>query len=143
MKNAYSTYKTANIDTADQGKLIIIAYDVAIKNCKLALNLFHNDHTEIEERSKYLYKIQDAVGELMGSLNLEVGEISQNLYKLYDYMIRRVIEAMVKKDPKPVTEVLGYLTDLRDAWKVAIDQTKEENAVNPNALRTKTIAVSG
>lgn len=143
MKNAYSTYKTANIDTADQGKLIIIAYDVAIKNCKLALNLFDSDHTKIEERSKYLYKIQDAVGELMGSLNLEVGEISQNLYKLYDYIIRQVIQAMIKSDPKPVNEVLGYLTDLREAWKVAIDKTKQESAVNANALKTKTIAVSG
>ena len=142
MKNAYTTYKTANIDTADQGKLIIIAYDVAIKNCKQALSLF-NDHTEIEQRAKHLYKIQDAVGELMGSLNMEVGEISQNLYKLYDYMIRRVIYSLVHKEAEPIREVLGYLTELREAWKVAIASVKEESAFNDNSNRTRTIAVSG
>ena len=142
MKNAYSAYKTANIDTADQGKLIIICYDVAIKHCKLSLDLFEN-HNQIEERTKYLYKVQDAVGELMSSLRLDVGEIAQNLYKLYEYIIRRVIEANTKNDKSPVEEILVYLETLREAWREASLQVKEDNAANENAARTKTIAISG
>jgi flagellar protein FliS len=67
--------KTANVDTADQGKLIIIAYDVAIKHCRLAIEKFKNKK-DIEERTKHLFKVQDAISELMGSLKLEVGEIA-------------------------------------------------------------------
>ena len=33
LNNAYSTYKTANVSTTDQGKLILICYDVAIRSC--------------------------------------------------------------------------------------------------------------
>ncbi len=142
MKNAYSAYKTANIDTADQGKLIIICYDVAIKNCKLSLDLFQS-HNQIEERTKYLYKVQDAIGELMSSLRMDVGEISQNLYRLYDYIIRRVIHANTKNEKEPITEVLGYLESLREAWKDAALQVKEDNAPNENAARTKSITISG
>ena len=123
MKDGYSTYKTANVDTTDQGKLIIIAYDVAIKHCRLSLEKFE-DKKNIEERTKHIFKVQDAITELMGSLKLDVGEIAKNLYMLYDYMLRRLVHANTKNDASCVKEVMGYLTDLRSAWKDAIQQVK-------------------
>ena len=127
MKNAYSTYKTANIDTADQGKLILIAYDVAIKHCRLALEKF-TDIKKIEERTKHLFKVQDALSELMGSLRMDVGEIAKNLYRLYDYMLRRLVQANAKSESEYVKEVLGYLLDLRSAWNDAIQNIRQQNA---------------
>jgi flagellar protein FliS len=132
MQNGYSAYQTANVETADQGKLILIAYDVAIKHCKLAIEKF-GDRKLIEERTKHLCKVQDAINELMASLNLEVGEIAKNLYKLYNYMIRRCIEANLKNNPEMIKEILGYLEDLRDAWSQAIINVKKEQAQNKNS----------
>lgn len=127
MNNAYETYKSVTVDTASQGKLILIAYDVAIKSCRAAIELF-NDNLGIEMRSRHIFKAQDAITELMGALKMDVGEIAQNLYKLYDYMLRRLVESNVKNDPSKCKEVLGYLENLRDAWGVAIDTVKKENA---------------
>ncbi len=127
MQNGYARYQTTNVETADQGKLILIAYDVAIKHCKLAMDKF-GDRKLIEERTKHLCKAQDAVTELMGSLRLDVGEIAHNLYKLYNYMIRRLIEANIKSDAHIVREILGYLEDLRGAWAQAIINVRKENA---------------
>ncbi len=127
MKDAYSTYKTANVDTADQGKLILIAYDVAIKHCKLALEKF-KDRKLIEERTKHLYKVQDAISELMGSLKLDVGEVARNLYRLYDYMLRRLVHANAKSESDCVKEVLGYLVELRTAWSDAIQSLRSQNS---------------
>lgn len=142
MKDGYSTYKTANIDTADQGKLILIAYDVAIKHCRLALEVFP-DKKKIEERTKYLFKVQDAITELMSSLKLEVGEIAQNLYKLYDYMLWRLVHANTKGKKEFVQEVLGYLVDLRDAWKEAIETVKSQKLVSDENGQPKSITVTG
>lgn len=50
-------------------------------------------------------KSQDIINELMVSLNPEAGEIATNLYSLYDYMQRRLIEANLKKEIEPVKEV--------------------------------------
>jgi flagellar protein FliS len=125
MKTGYTAYKSTNVETADQGKLILIAYDVAIKHCKLSLDKF-DDRKLIEERTKHLCKVQDAVTELMSSLKLDVGEIAHNLYRVYDYIIRRCIEANVKSDKRMVQEVLGYLLDLRDAWNQAIVNVRRE-----------------
>jgi flagellar secretion chaperone FliS len=140
MQDGYSAYRSANVETADQGKLILIAYDVAIKHCKLAMEKF-GDKKLIEERTKHLCKAQDAVTELMGSLKLEVGDIAQNLYRLYDYMIRRLIEANIKSDTALIAEILGYLQDLRDAWGQAIiNVRKEANAKNESALQNFAIS---
>ncbi|MBN1982338.1 MAG: flagellar export chaperone FliS [Chitinivibrionales bacterium] len=119
MKSAYSVYKTADVQTADQGRLIIIAYDVAIKHCRLAVQVF-NDKKKIEERNKHLYKVQDAISELMGSLRMDVGEIATNLYRLYEYMLWRLVQSIAKSSPQFVEEIAAYLTDLREAWNEAI-----------------------
>jgi flagellar secretion chaperone FliS len=127
MNTGYTAYNSTNVETADQGKLILIAYDVAIKHCKLVIPKF-DDKKLIEERTKHLCKIQDAITELMSSLNLDVGEIARNLYRLYDYMLRRCLESNIKNDKKMIIEILGYLEDLRDAWSQAIVNVRMEAA---------------
>ncbi|RPI60435.1 MAG: flagellar export chaperone FliS [Dehalococcoidia bacterium] len=142
MKDGYTAYQTANIDTADQGKLILIAYDVAIKHCRLALEIFA-DRTKAEERTKHLFKVQDAVAELMGALRLDVGDIAKNLYRLYEYMNWRLVNAGIKQKPEHVQEVLGYLTDLRGAWKDAVESIKAQKKVSMDNGQPASIAVSG
>jgi flagellar protein FliS len=127
MKTGYTAYRSTHVETADQGKLILIAYDVAIKHCKLSIGKF-DDRKLIEERTKHLCKVQDALTELMSSLKLDVGEIAHNLYRLYDYMIRRCIEANIKSDKRIVQEILGYLEDLRAAWNQAIVNVRKESS---------------
>ncbi|NLD99419.1 MAG: flagellar export chaperone FliS [Fibrobacter sp.] len=129
MKQGYSAYKSTNVETADQGRLIIIAYDVAITQCKMAVEKFDDRHL-IEQRTKHLLKAQDAISELLSSLRLDVGEIAHNLYRLYDYMLRSLVEANIKSKKEKVIEVIGYLEDLRSAWAEAIIKTKQEKASN-------------
>lgn len=126
--NGYSAYRTANVETADQGRLILIAYDVAIKHCKISLGQF-GDFKVIEERTKHICKAQDAVTELMNALRMDVGEIAHNLHRLYDYILRRLVEANIKNDRVRVEEVLKYLEELREAWSQAIANLRKEKAM--------------
>jgi flagellar protein FliS len=132
MQQGYAAYRNATIDTADQGKLILIAYDVAIKNCKQAIDKFEAVD-KIEERTKHLFKAQDAVSELLGALRVDVGEVAQNLFKLYDYILRSLVDAGVKNNKGKVVEVVGYLENLRDAWDDAIRKVKSESAPTMSA----------
>jgi flagellar secretion chaperone FliS len=141
MKKAYEAYTATSIDTASQGKLILIAYDIAIKSCKAALDEFNN-FREIEGRTKHLFKAQDTITELMSALRLDVGEVARNLYRLYDYMLHRLVESNIKNDPSKTKEVLGYLESLREAWTTAIDKVKRENAP-PVLSKEHGFAISG
>ena len=127
MQKGYAAYRQTTIDTADQGKLILIAYDVAINNCKLAIEKF-GSHEMLEERTKHLFKAQDAITELLSALRMDVGEIAHNLYRLYDYMLRSLVEASVRSNQAKVVEVLNYLENLRGAWDEAIKKIKMETA---------------
>jgi flagellar protein FliS len=129
MKQGYSVYRSANIDTADQGKLILICYDVAIMHCKQAIEKF-DSYELTEERTKHIFKVQDAITELLSALRLDVGEVAHNLYRLYDYMLRNLVSASVNNDKSKVSEVLTYLESLRDAWMVAVQKVKAESATN-------------
>jgi flagellar protein FliS len=141
MKNGYGVYASTHVETADQGKLILIAYDVAIKHCKISLERF-NDKEFIKERTKHICRAQDAVTELMSALRMDVGEIANNLYRLYDYIIRRMVEANIKNDKTKIEEVLVYLVDLRDAWNQAIANLKRE-AVKTSKPILQNFAITG
>ena len=125
MKNGYGAYTSTHVETADQGKLILIAYDVAIKHCKISLSQF-GDKQSIKERTAHICRAQDAVNELMGALRMDVGEIANNLFRLYNYILRRMVEANIKNDKTKIEEVLVYLVDLRDAWSQAIVNLNRE-----------------
>ena len=123
---AYNTYKTANVATTDQGKLILICYDVAIKSCTQAKEC--TEKKEHLERAKRIYKAQDAITELMVALNMEKGgEISKRLFALYDYFNWRLSEANIKQSVPMIEEVLRHLRSLRDAWVVAVDNVRKAN----------------
>jgi len=126
MNQGYSAYKTANIDTADRGKLLLICYDVAIKHGTAAAET-PSDFKNIEARNKHLYKMNDAIVELISSLNFEVGDgsIAKNLYQLYEYMQYRINQSIVHSDDNThIKEILTYLTELREAWKVAVQNVR-------------------
>ena len=55
--------------------------------------------------------------ELMASLDFEKGgTLARNLFSLYSFMSRRMLEGNLSKDPAPLAEVKKLLGDLREAW---------------------------
>jgi flagellar protein FliS len=132
-KNALSTYKETRIKTASQGQLIIMLYDEAIKQLDKALELLglnssgKKDPGKIEQIGKAVMKTEEIITELMVSLDFEQGgEISQNLFSLYTWFNRELLEANIKQDIQRVTVVRNMLNELRDAWhKIAARNTAE------------------
>lgn len=117
MNHAYArqAYQNNQVTTAPQKKLIIMLYDGAIKNLKLAKMAM--EEKQIEKINTHLVKAQDIIMELMTTLNFEAGgEIAKNLHQLYDYMYTKLIRANIDKDIDVINEVEKYMKELRDAW---------------------------
>jgi flagellar protein FliS len=114
--NAYNQYKTTSVQTADPGKLLLMLYDgllLSLRKGKQAV-----EAGKLKEAHQNLIKAQDIVSELMSTLKMEY-EISQNLFQLYDYWKRRLVEANVKKDTQIIDEVLSLVRELRAVWAQA------------------------
>lgn len=112
---AANTYKNNQVMNASGKKLLIMLYEGAIKNLKLSeMSIKVN---EIEKTNTHIIKAQNIITELMYTLNFEAGgEISQNLYQLYEYMYKRLIHGNIKKDLEAIVEVRNYLEELKETW---------------------------
>jgi flagellar protein FliS len=113
-------YKAQSVLTASPGHLVLMLYDGALRFMSLAqdaLQAPEETPRRIEIINTNLIKTQNILIELQSCLNHEIGgEHAANLDRLYDYYIRRLFEANIKKDIAPLIEVEGLVRQLRDGW---------------------------
>ena len=127
-KNPFNEYKKTQITTANQGKLIVMLYDGVIKFLNIAIE--NMDPKTYDVANNNIIKAQDIITELLLSLNMkEGGEISQNLFNLYLFFKKALLEANIKKDAEKVRSVLKLMKELRDAWdKISANETAADKS---------------
>ncbi|MDA1476546.1 flagellar export chaperone FliS [Bacillus changyiensis] len=117
LNNPYVAYQQNSITMASPGELTLMLYDGCLKFMKLAKQAI--EQKDIEKKNTNLIKAQNIIQELNLTLNKKV-EMAGSMGAMYDYIHRRLIEANIKNDKDILTEVEGYVKDLRDAWKQAL-----------------------
>jgi flagellar protein FliS len=117
----YQAYRKTQIQTADKGSLILMCYDGAVNFLKRAKKAF--EENDRQSRSRDLAKAQNILWELTNSLNYEAGEIAFHLESLYNYMVRRIIDADFNDDIEALDEVIHYLQELKGSWEQIIKKT--------------------
>ena len=132
-KNVSSTYKETTIRTAGQGQLIVMLYDEAVKQLTKAVELLELNKTDkrepgrIEVINKAIMKTEEILTELMVSLDFEQGgEISKNLFSLYTWFNRELVEANISQDTKRMIAVKNMLSELRNSWSAVASQSPAE-----------------
>jgi len=136
-KSALSTYRETRVTTAGQGQLIIMLYNEAAKYLDEALNLLETtdsgkkDPANIEKIGKAMVKAQEIITELMVSLDFEQGgDIAKNLFSLYTWFNRELIEANISQDAPRISKVRNFIDELRSAWLMVISTGATEAAAN-------------
>ena len=115
--NPLNAYRETNIKTASQGKLVLMLYDEAIKQMDIAIGALTKPSPKLDHINNCIIKAQDIITELMVSLDFEKGgDIAKNLYSLYVFFNRQLMDANVKKDPEIIVPVADMMKDLKDAW---------------------------
>ena len=128
MANAYDfarVYRTQSVLTNSPGHLVLMLYDGALRfldQAKDALAEPEGSARRIERINNNIIKAQNIIAELQATLNMEVGEHSRHLHRLYDYYLSRLFEANLKKTVEPVDEVMRLVRVLRDGWAEMLRQ---------------------
>ena len=104
-------------------------YDEAIKQSDTAIELFGSDGKpkpeDIERIGRALGKVQDIITELMASLDFDAGgDIAKDLFALYVWFGRELLEANIQKEPKRIVPVRAMLASLREAWADAASKAQ-------------------
>jgi flagellar protein FliS len=133
--NAISTYKETRVKTASQGQLIIMLYDEAVKHLDRGLELLSlntggkKNPGNIENISRSILKAQEIITELIVSLDFEQGgEIAKNLFSLYTWFNKELLEANISQDIHRITAVRNQLNELKSAWTEIAAKSSAENS---------------
>ncbi|MCL1632279.1 flagellar export chaperone FliS [Sporolactobacillus sp. CPB3-1] len=118
----YKAYKQNSVMTATPGELTLMLYNGCIRFIRQAGKTLHEK--DYKGKNMNLQKAQAIIRELMVTLDMNQ-PIAKNMMQLYDYMNRRLIEANIKNDPSILDEVEKLVTDMRDAWKQAVENVKK------------------
>ncbi len=107
-------YQQASVLTATPERLIVMLYDGMHRFLfQAAAAMRQRDvaaaHSKLRQAEAILWHLQS-------TLDLEQGEIAQNLLSIYLFCRRHLNQARVDFDPAKVQEVDRLLTTLRDAW---------------------------
>lgn len=113
--NAYNTYKNNSVNFASKDQLLLMLVDGAVKFSKIARQAILDK--DIVKAHENLVKTQDIFYELMATLDVNQAETwGHQLMSIYEFIVRRLGEANIKKDTKIMNEVIPLIEDIRDTW---------------------------
>ncbi|HUP58757.1 MAG TPA: flagellar export chaperone FliS [Bdellovibrionota bacterium] len=135
MSNGYGAnqYKQTAVKTANRGTLLLMLYEAAIKNVKMATVAI--DDKDLSAKGKAIGKAHDIVNELMNTLDFNVGgDIARDLERLYHFMTEQLVKANLdsSKNPAAAKEALNtvrkLLETLLEGWRGAVEQVNKGTA---------------
>lgn len=121
--NRLNAYRQTKVKTASQGQMIIMLYDEAIKQLDLAASLLEEQTKQLDRVHNAIVVAQSCITELTVGLDFEKGgEIAENLYGLYRFFNRQLMDANLKKQAGPLRSVRKMLNELRQSWQQIVQQ---------------------
>ena len=100
---------------ASPHRLIAMLYDGALE--RLALALSGMNHGNFADKLRGIDSTQAILEHLRCVLDYKAGgDIAMRLASLYDYMMRRLVQAKLHNDAEAVKEVMDLLRTIKAGW---------------------------
>lgn len=124
--NGYNAYAKNKIMTASPAELTLMLYEGAIKS--VILRSLRSKNKDLAKANTNIQKAERIIGEFKATLNHKYAT-AKDFDAVYDYLLDRLIQANMKKDPEILEEVLKHLRTMRDTWKEVMKITKNGTVV--------------
>lgn len=118
MSYGIKAYKAVGIKddlaVADPHRVIQLLMQGALEN--LAKSKGCIERNDYAGKSSAISKAISIISALQGSLDMNAGDISDNLFSLYDFMLNHLIQASRDKSIAKLDEVMEILLVIKGAW---------------------------
>ncbi len=127
MNKAANAYFQTKVSTTDQGQLLIMLYDGALRYLAQARDkMLAKDYAA---KGILISKVIDIINELSASLNLEKGgSLATNLNNLYVLCTARLLQANLKMNLESLDSVVQILSGLRSAYAQIVETPEAKRA---------------
>lgn len=113
--NAYSAYKNNSVNYASKEQLLLMLVDGAVKYAKIGRQAIEDK--DMQKAHNNITRTEDIFYELIITLDVsKAGEWGQKLKEIYEFIVKRLGEANLKKDIGIMDEVIPLIEDIRDTW---------------------------
>ena len=103
----------------DQERLIVLLFDSAIENMKLAIKAL--DENDYKAKSCYINNAQSIINQLDKFLDMEDGgKLAINLRRLYHFINDNLSNADIEYDSQLIRDALTLTEKLNKKWKVVM-----------------------
>lgn len=112
-------YKQTQINTSNPLSILIMLYDKAIQDLKIAKELIKDENWQNKiKANEKIFHAQEIITELMSTLNFEKGgNISTNLLSIYSFLNKELENVLLKKEIHKIDNVIKQLQELSFTWK--------------------------
>jgi flagellar protein FliS len=128
-QNAIAAYQQNEVElsvySARPVELVVMLYDGAIQSLVQANALIQLG--DIQAKAQRIIRATNIISELSGVLDLEQGEVAQNLDGIYGYARKQLLSANLRNDQRKINEVVNLLKELRSAWQELAQRQNESD----------------
>ncbi len=128
MSYGIKAYKAVGIKddlaVADPHRVIQLLMQGALENMATAKGCI--ERKDFAGKSASLSKAMTIIAALQGSLDMDAGDISENLFALYDFMQNHLILASREKSIAKINDVLELMVTIKGAWDQIPVSAREE-----------------
>lgn len=115
VKNYQKEALKTKVAGADRYQIIQMLMAGAIE--KLVMAKVSIERNNLEAKAEHISKASAIIEGLRSCLDFEVGgEVIENLYSLYSYMLDRLLDASMKNDAEIVEEVSSLIKEIKSGW---------------------------
>ncbi|MFT6086898.1 MAG: flagellar protein FliS [Glaciecola sp.] len=114
-----------DIASADPHRLTLMLMQGSLDRMAYAKGCM--ERKDFAGKAEHLSRVNAILLNLRDTLDLDVGgDVAQNLYSLYEYMITRLLDANVQNSLQILDEVISLLLPIKKAWASIPEDAKEE-----------------
>lgn len=121
--NGYNVYKNNSVNYASKEQLLLMLVEGAVKFSKIARQAVVDK--DLKKAHDALVRTQDIFTELMVSLDTTVGDWAVQLFRVYQFIKEKLIEANLTKNIEIIDEIIPLIEDVNDTWKEAYKIAKK------------------
>ncbi len=120
--NPYAEYNRNKILTASPAEITLMLYEGAIKFVNIAI--IGIEQKDIQKTYDHIRKAERILEEFRNTLDHKY-PVWEDFDRVYVYLLQRLFEANVTKDPEILEEVNKHLRSMRDTWKEVMRINKQ------------------
>jgi flagellar protein FliS len=129
MNQYVKQYQKASIETASREQILIMLYDGAIQflnKAKVAM-----EAKDFEAIHNNLVGAQNIIQEFINSMDREVApQLAENLISLYEYFLRRLVQANMKRQVEPIDEETNNILIIEKNTKNVVQKISADELSN-------------